>query len=236
MIRKGVISEIEREFGRVSDRLSEQVIKQFGNDIGGREEDISAGLKTELTLNLLNNIKKRLNRKTINNVQFKVEVFRKKTESITGADLGFVLKIVHGENVVKKGFLAQSKVCDKKKPKKGNFYYYCPPRAANVHSNVLKQADAMLNYTSDSFFFLYTKDGVKVVPAFSIKLNGKRGVDTRDFYFRHFRFFMKDFFKCFVGDHKVGKMMDFGEKHLLSDDFMNDQFVYLIDIEAKIIK
>lgn len=232
MLNKGVIKEIGQRFEQVSNQMANRVLKQF-ESLNGHEEDISAGLKTQFTLNLMDDIKAKLDNKKINNVEFNVQIFKKNTESSTGSDLGFILKFINDGIEIRKGLLIQSKVCVRMESD-GVSYYYCAPRGTSANSNVLNQADSMLSFSSDSFFFLYTPRGIKIIPSLAVKLNGIRGIDTRNFYMKSLRFFMRDYFKCFIGDHKIGGLMD-AENYLL-DLHSKDMLDNLIKIEAKASK
>jgi len=68
---------------------------------------------------------------------------------------------------------------------------------------LLQQANNMLNLTSDVFIFIYTNQGMFVVPAFDVQLSGKRSVNADEFLGCPFGDFYKQFLTCFIGDHKI---------------------------------
>lgn len=67
----------------------------------------------------------------------------------------------------------------------------------NADKNLLKQCDDMLTVTSDSYVFIYSRQGIYSVPAFNF-LRPSR-------YLHHKRIdrFFGEFLKCFIGDHKI---------------------------------
>lgn len=120
---------------------------------------------------------------------------RNREQKITGADLGVILDII-GENKKKKishrtrkSFLAQ-----------GKFGIYTNKPQVIVDSKLLQQCDDMLKITSDSFVFIYTQNGIYVIPALSLKNEYKHHKRVDNFF--------AEFFKCFIGDHKVIHIVD----------------------------
>lgn len=70
-----------------------------------------------------------------------------------------------------------------------------------MKSNLLAQAEAMLEISPASFVFLYRPTGVSVVPAISVVANGGEPRDLSDWDFDEF---LLEHFRCFVGDRLLG--------------------------------
>lgn len=211
------IPELGRIFETSADSISKEVLGQY-DDLKGFEELITGGIKSRLTTSLLSDVQKKLNGKQIGDVKFKVQVFRKSTENKIGADLGGVFKFKKNGKELKKAFLAQAKV-GKINPKKQNIY--CS------NNDIQTQAENMLKYSSDSFFFVYTKNGIRVFSAMEVYLNGKPSINSEELYLYKFGHFMKEFFKCFIGDHLIAGIYD-DTRHLLN----SLQVENVIEVEA----
>jgi hypothetical protein len=139
------------------------------------EEDITAQLASE--------IESRINEYRYRDIIIMAKVFsRSSEEKIIGADLGVILNIDNGR--IQKAFLAQAK--------KGQ-YNTGYLRIGRIRLDV--QCQKMLNVSSDSFIFIYTHQGIFVVPAFNYQ----------NYYLNHKNLgrFFSDFLKCFIGDHKL---------------------------------
>lgn len=109
-----------------------------------------------------------------------------------------VLKIDVNGKKTSKAYLAQAKVCQiKREDRVGNPVIY------RYDKNINDQASKMLNITSDSFFFLYTKQGIYVIPAIEVCSTCKNSINTEELHYHNFGVFYEEFFKCFVGDHKI---------------------------------
>jgi hypothetical protein len=107
-----------------------------------------------------------------------------------GADFAGVLSIDLPEFKVKKGFLAQAKMLE--------------PRAGMPKSEFHRmkgQCEAMLTQTPDSFVFLYSRDGVTVVPAVSVVSSEPR--NPHELYSRSISRFYEEHFESFIGDRRV---------------------------------
>jgi len=61
----------------------------------------------------------------------------------------------------------------------------------------------MLNLSSDSFVFIYSLRGIFCIPAFQIALGNSNTIDTARYPYHSFGTFFEEFFKCFIGDHKI---------------------------------
>jgi hypothetical protein len=121
-------------------------------------------------------------------------------EKIYGADLLGSLHIDIPGFQVRKGFLAQAKLLK-------------PGRAINK-VDIKSQCEKMLQYTSAAFVFLYSEDGVRVVPAISVV--GAGGA-VEDLYSRSAGSFFRAHLECFIGDQaisspKIGELEKLLEK------------------------
>lgn len=212
MIKKyGIIKKIGRVIKEASHELTSseviQPIVEKKGSVQANEEKITDNLENRVNLALIERIKDKLNGEKIKGVNINIDTFSRKEEKKIGADLAGVLEIDLGTGVkLKKVFLAQAKVCKitGKDPKTRTFFM------STNDPNVPKQARDMLKLTSDSFFFLYTDKGIYIVPALEVDLynqvprSPKLTIDTTDIYYKSIGTFFEDFFRCFIGDHKIG--------------------------------
>jgi hypothetical protein len=107
-----------------------------------------------------------------------------------GADFAGVLSINLPEFKVNKGFLAQAKLVE--------------PRTAlptSEFERMKAQCEQMLAQTPDSFVFLYSRDGVTVVPAISIVSSEPR--NPHELYSRSISRFYEEHFESFIGDRRL---------------------------------
>ena len=172
------------------------VLTQYA-EIKGREEEITAQLKSEITRRMAERVRDKLNGRTIHGVQFAAQVFRRVQEHDVGADLMGVLQIDTPTDSVRKVFLAQAKVCDL------NINSSSRPVAICRDPRLREQARNMLDRTSDSFVFLYTPKEVFVVPAVQVSLTTRNVFNTNEVYFHTIGQFYEEHFKCFIGDEKI---------------------------------
>ena len=107
-------------------------------------------------------------------------------ESKYGADFMGVLDIALPGFKVSKGFLAQAKLI--RNGSSGNL------------DELKQQCDKMLNLSSDSFVFLYSIDGVRVVPAISVLA---ANFDPLELYSRSAQRFFEEHLQCFIGDRNI---------------------------------
>lgn len=219
MKKDNFISELGNIFESAANSISDQVLSGY-EELKGFEEPITGGMKSLLTTKLLDTVVSQLNGKKIGDVNFKIQIFTKQTENKIGADLGGIFKFKKNGKELKKAFLAQAKV-GKINSLKNNIYCY--------NQDIQIQAENMLKYSSDSFFFVYTKHGIKVFSAMEVYLNGKNSINSKELYFHDFGYFMKEFFKCFIGDHLIGGLYD-DNKALLN--YLNNQVKNTFEIEA----
>jgi hypothetical protein len=107
-----------------------------------------------------------------------------------GADFAGVLSIDLPEFKVKKGFLAQAKLVEPRETMpKGEF------------ERMKAQCELMLAQTPDSFLFLYSRDGVTIVPAVSVVSSEPR--NPHEFYSRSVSRFYEEHFESFIGDRRL---------------------------------
>jgi hypothetical protein len=166
-------------------------------EIDGREEEFTSQLKSEITLHLMERIRSQLDGRVIHGIRFDVYVFKKSEENKVGADLLGLLEIEIGGEKITKAYLAQAKVGSAYALGEGEVHARC------YDARLQKQVKDMLNLTSDFYVFIYTNQDVFVVPALEVKLSGSNSISTQDFYYRRFGTFYEEFFKCFIGDHKI---------------------------------
>ena len=181
------IKEVERD-----------IIERWRKGLISEEEDISSQLAVE--------IDKALSSLNVYGIKVETKVFTRKSskseESIIGADLGIILE-VRNNNPVSKCILVQSK-------KEVNY-------SLNIDSRLKNQCSKMLNITSDSFVFIYSKypywgkNYIRVIPAFRIfnltlsKISG---------YALSLSTFFKYFLSCYIGDHKIMQVVKYPENLL----------------------
>ena len=121
--------------------------------------------------------------------------------------------------------MAQAKVCSAKT--KGSTL-----RITGNDPRIQSQANDMLRITSDSFFFLYTDQGIYVTPALEVQLLGKNSIDTDYLYYKKLGSFYQEFFKCFIGDHHIAPIYnDSTQLGKLADNY---SVANVIIIEANI--
>lgn len=112
-------------------------------------------------------------------------------ESKFGADILGALSLNLPGYSVKKGFLAQAK---RQEPGK--------PLATSEWKRMQAQCNTMLNFTSDSYVFVYALNGVFVVPAISVSAC-QTIEDLHTLHPKNISTFYKEHFMCFVGDREI---------------------------------
>jgi len=112
-------------------------------------------------------------------------------EKIYGADLLGVLELDLPDFKIKKGFLAQAK---RQEPGK--------KLSAKEWERLINQCTKMLGYTSESYVFIYSLNGVFIVPALSI-LGTQKVEDLHTLHPKRIQAFYKEHFMCFVGDSRL---------------------------------
>jgi hypothetical protein len=111
-------------------------------------------------------------------------------ESIYGADFMGVLDISIEGYSVRKGFLAQAKLIEPNG-------YISPQEYARMRD----QCGEMLGLTPASFVFLYSSQGIKVVPAISVVAADR--MNPHDLYSRRLNRFYEEHFASFIGDKAI---------------------------------
>ena len=87
MIKKYTfIQEAAKAVAIAAEESASAVLSQHAK-IRGREEEITAQLKSEITQRMVDRVKANLDGKVIHGVQFAVQVFRRIQESNVGVDL-----------------------------------------------------------------------------------------------------------------------------------------------------
>lgn len=110
-----------------------------------------------------------------------------------GADFVGVLDVDLPTFKVKKGFLAQSKLLkDATMP-------------ASEFTRLKEQCEQMLDLSPEAFVFLYSRDGIRVVPAVDVigVSNASEAFDPEAVYSRKLRSFYEAHLTCVIGDRKI---------------------------------
>jgi hypothetical protein len=216
-----VLTVIAKAFKDSSDELTKELLDSYQSLIG-KEEDITGGIRSQLTLRLIAKVKEKLNNEKMKDTIFKVQTFKKINENITGADLAAIISIKKGSQTLRKVFLGQSKVGTLNRNSEISAY----------NSSILKQASDMLKFSSDSFFLIYTEAGIKVFSALAVNFQGKNTIKSTELYFHDFGDFIEEFFKCFIGDHLIAGIY-FDEDYLI-DQYLKQQVDNSIEINIEL--
>jgi hypothetical protein len=197
---ENIIREISNSLKVASKKCIDRIIADYSEDIFGKkddldghETDITPTIRNEINNHLLNEVKNILNEREIDGIVFKVKTYKVKEEKLVGADILGILNIEFNGGETTKYFLAQSKIA---KTKRGG-HYSCN------NQDIIRQAGDMLKITSDSFFFLYTSIGIKVVSAMAVALRNRNSITTKYTRPKEFEDFYQDFFDCFIGDNRM---------------------------------
>lgn len=221
------IRKAAKAVAKAAEESASAVLSQHA-EIRGREEEITAQLKSEITQRMVDRVRANLNGEEINGVQFAVQVFRRSQEHEVGADLMGVLQIDTPTDSVRKVFLAQAKVCDLDTDYWGNPIAIC----YDSNSRLRGQVGDMLARTPDSFAFFYTTEGVFVVPAFQISLTSDNRIRTDEVYAHRIGPFYEEHFKCFIGDQRIAPPSTTpSDLEQLSEDL---QAEHVLSIQAKL--
>jgi hypothetical protein len=111
---------------------------------------------------------------------------RRAQEPRVGADFLGVVNITLPEFSGSKGFLAQAKMVHSGR--------------VNDVAALRRQCEKMLSLTPDSFVFLYSYDGIRIVPAISV-IAAK--IDPVFLYSRSPQRFFEEHLECFIGDRAI---------------------------------
>lgn len=188
-----LIKNIAEKFGDVAESTYKDILDDYG-DISAREEGITEQSRGDFNRNFMKKLKDEFDDYNLNGIAVKIVTFTKKQEKENGADFVINLNIsINGKKTLK-AFLVQAKIADSK-GKEASF---------NTNKNkIIKQCNDMLNFTSDSFVCLYTKNGFYFIPAYQILTIDSGAIKTEDFFYHKTKTFFYEFFKCFIGDHKI---------------------------------
>ena len=134
-------------------------------------------------------------------------------ERFSGADFIGILEFNAQGYSVRKGFLAQAKLL-------------LPNSNLDIKA-LLNQCSHMLDLSPDSFVFLYTPNGVKIVPAISVI--GATG-NVYDLIYRYPQRFFQDHFESFIGD----RVLYLPTEKALKDFLREYSIEYALYLEAKV--
>lgn len=144
---------------------------------------------------LVANLQNQLDGKTVKGIRWKAKTLtdrgRQSQESAFGADfLGVLTLDLQGLRVMK-GFFAQAKLVRRtsKNMQRSEF------------ERLRTQCEKMLSVTPDSFVFLYSKRGIKIVPASSVV--GTSADNLKSLSDRTIGRFFTEYVECFIGDPKL---------------------------------
>lgn len=112
----------------------------------------------------------------------------KSQESVHGADFMGVLDIQLPEFKVQKGFLAQAKLLRR--------------RGKDDWTTLRAQCEKMLQRSTESYVFLYSDKGIRVVPALSV-IAAQGPTRVSDLYGRTAKKFFEEHLQCFIGDRAI---------------------------------
>jgi hypothetical protein len=140
--------------------------------------------ETAITDKMTTKIEDRINGFEIKGIKWEaMTLIPQSQEKKFGADFMGVLKINTPYYQVSKGFLVQAKIEN------------------NLNLSVLKrQCEDMLQISPDSFVFLYSKTGVKIVSAIAVLSSNKH---PSELYYRTPSIFFELHFESFIGDRKL---------------------------------
>lgn len=144
---------------------------------------------------LVANLQNQFDGRTVKGVRWKAKTLtdhgRHSQENTFGADfLGVLTLDLQGLRVMK-GFFAQAKLI-----RRGNTM-----TKASEFERLHEQCQKMLSVTPDSFVFLYSKGGVKIVPASSVVGTSPENLNALSN--RTMGRFFTEYVECFVGDPKL---------------------------------
>jgi len=115
---------------------------------------------------------------------------RNSQEREFGADFAGVLSMGLPDFEVNKGFLAQAKMIEPE-----------DRVARNEINRMVAQCEQMLRYTPDAFLFLYSLEGISIVPAISVV--SAHFLNPHELYARSISRFYEEHFECFIGDRAI---------------------------------
>ena len=194
------IRKMAAQIEKATDDVASRIIGLHDTP-AAREEEITSQMRSEITLHLLEAVKEQLNGKFINGLFFDVYTYTKKQEHVVGADLAGIISMTVDDITITKGYLAQAKVAkaayrDDKNKLHARVY---DPRLSD-------QTQKMLDISSSSVVFIYSKYGVHVVPATATKLWNRNRVDTTKQYYMSLGEYYSEMYRSFVGDTNLAKV------------------------------
>ena len=173
-----IVQNASKAIGRAID----DVVKQLNDDLIEQEPAFTERLvqSVQTAVNSLSNGALVWEGKTLTDRGSRAQ------EPIYGADILVTLHVNLPKLKVSKGFLAQAKLLK-------------PGRKVN-RKEINSQCEKMLQLTPASYVFLYSKDGVRVVPAISVVTST---VSFKELYSRSAQNFFEEHFECFIGDRSI---------------------------------
>jgi hypothetical protein len=171
-----------REAGRLIAGAADRVVEALRQ---GRVEQEPA-----MTDRLLGAIEESLQGKTTHGIIWEAKTLtdrgRGAQETEFGADFMGVVNIDLPDYQVAKGFLAQAKLAR-------------DARSID-RADLRRQCGKMLDHSPASYVFVYSPDGIRVVPAIAV-IASKVGLD--ELYARSVGRFFEEHFECFIGDQAI---------------------------------
>lgn len=183
IFRRHVLRDISRAVTAAGDRTLDDLRQH------------SASQEPHVTDRLAANIQNELDGRTLRGIRWKAKTLtdhgRNAEENRFGADLLGVLTIDLVDYHVCKGFLAQAKL-------------FQGPRLEQSPSQMdvlAKQCSKMLQFTPDSFVFLYSPRAIKIVPASAVRAVSR--LSFSELCSRSLGTFFKEYVESFIGDTRL---------------------------------
>lgn len=161
----------------------EELIEKIKQKVKASENKIIEKFEEEeedLTGRLLGNLERDFKEIKSDKYEIETHILKRKgpksEENITGADFIIILNVNSRKIHLHKYFLAQAKKCN--------------THMSLKFDKILRdQCRKMIEYTSDSFIFIYSSKGIYVKSALNELLK-----------FKNIYLFLEDFLSCFIGD------------------------------------
>lgn len=179
--------------------IEERVVRKVNGLVEGVVNEIMGGWLEEwsrdeasITAKLFSQLAKELNGVSLKGLTLKVKYFgpSKKIfkERSKEARIGVVLKVNLPRFTMNKALLAQAQKEEVIAP--------------SYFNKLLKHCQQMLKISPQSFVFLYSKEGVFVLPAVTVVGLGseRKALFLHQVYSKRLSLFIEEFLKCFVGD------------------------------------
>lgn len=202
-----------RDYGAI--RQSAGMIGEAIDAVVAAYSDGRIEQETDFTSRMLASIERSVNGQVVKGIRWTSKVLTDKgpgaQEKQYGADFVGVLEIILPTFILRKGFLAQSKRIE--------------PSASlgkADYGRLLRQSEQMLRLSPSSFVFLYSLEGVFVVPAISIvSTHIESPLNPHTFYSRSVSRFYEEHFSSFIGDRDISSptietLTRLGARYLLS--------------------